>query len=136
MVSIKINCDFCNAEFEEKVKTYPHNLLQKYGVLKNSAESKNWIYHSWNKRWYCPRCAEYRNAYEGKLEDKNRENLKEDWHYVEDKDFPPFTKEGVGVTVLDQDNKEVFYTKNCGWLYHDPSEVGQTYAEVYKWRYK
>lgn len=44
MINIKIDCDFCNAEFEEKSKAYPRNLLQVYGTLKNSAELKNWVY--------------------------------------------------------------------------------------------
>ena len=65
MINIKIDCDFCNAEFEEKSKAYPRNLLQVYGTLKNSAELKNWVYSSGNRKWYCPECAEVRNAYTG-----------------------------------------------------------------------
>lgn len=62
MINIKIDCDFCNTEFEEKSKAYPRNLLQVYGTLKNSAELKNWVYFSGNRRWYCPECAEVRTA--------------------------------------------------------------------------
>lgn len=137
MVKIEIQCDFCGKVWTKYGTTFfPKDILRSYKGIKDSAIRNFWVYHSWNKRWYCPRCAEYRNAYEGELEYKNRENLKENWHYVADKDFPPFIKSDVGVTVLNQDNKEVFYTNNCGWLYHDPSEVGKTYADVYKWKYE
>ena len=136
MVKIEICCDFCGKKWVQSSTAFPKDILKGYKKMKDNALRYFWAYHSWNERWYCPRCAEYRNAYEGKLKGGNRENLKEDWHYVEDHDFPPFTTEGIGVTVLNQDNKEVFYTNNCGWLYYDPSKVGQTYADVYKWRYR
>lgn len=136
MVKLEICCDFCGKTWAQRSTVFPKDILKGYKNMKDNALRYFWAYHSWNEKWYCPRCAEYRNAYEGKLKGGNRENLKEDWHYVEDKDFPPFTTKGVGVTVLNQDNKEVFYTNNCGWLYHDPSKVGQTYADVYKWKYK
>lgn len=136
MVKIEIQCDFCGKVWTQYGTTFPKDILQCYKSIKDDAIRNFWVYHTWNERMYCPQCAEYRNAYEGELEYKNRENLKENWHYIADKDFPPFTKGDVGVTVLDQDNKEVFYTNNCGWLYHDPSEVGKTYADVYKWKYE
>lgn len=136
LIKIEICCDFCDRIWVQRGKASFKELPKCYERMKDNAIKMFWVYQSGKDLWYCPRCAEYRNAYEGKLKGGNRENQKEDWHYVEDKDFPPFTTEGVGVTVLNQNNREVFYTRNCGWLYRDPSEVGQTYADVYKWKYK
>lgn len=131
MINIKINCDFCNVEFEEKTKAYPHNLLQAYGTLKNSAESKNWIYFKGNKRWYCPECAEVRNAYTGNKASLNRDN-NPGWHYTDLNDFPPIVRDGITENVINQDGDEVWFSMRVGWLKVD--EMQQ--VRVYKWRYK
>lgn len=131
MINIKINCDFCNVEFEEKTKAYPHNLLQAYGTLKNSAELKNWVYLTGNKRWYCPECAEVRNAYSKEKVSFNRNNM-EGWHYTELNDFPPIVRDGITENVISQDGDEVWFSMRLGWLKAD--EMQQ--VRVYKWRYK
>ena len=131
MITIKINCDFCNAEFEEKVKSYPQQLLQNYGALKNSAELKNWVYFSGNKRWYCPECAEVRNAYTKDKASLNRDN-NPSWHYTELNDFPPIVRDGITENVINQDGDEVWFSMRLGWLKADEME----HAKVYKWKYK
>lgn len=131
MITIKINCDFCNTEFEEKVKSYPQQLLQNYGALKNSAELKNWVYFSGNKRWYCPECAELRNAYTKDKAYLNRDN-NPGWHYTELNDFPPIVRDGITENVINQDEDEVWFSMRLGWLKVD--EMQQ--VRVYKWRYK
>lgn len=131
MINIKIDCDFCNAEFEEKSKAYPRNLLQVYGTLKNSAELKNWVYSSGNRKWYCPECAEVRNAYTGDKAVLNRDNNL-GWHYTELNDFPPIVRDGSTEHVINQAGDEVWFSMRLGWLTADEME----HVKVYKWKYK
>lgn len=131
MINIKIDCDFCNAGFEEKSKAYPRNLLQVYGTLKNSAELKNQVYSSGNRKWYCPECAEVRNAYTGDKAALNRDN-NFGWHYTELNDFPPIVRDGITEHVINQVGDEVWFSMRLGWLTADEME----YVKVYKWKYK
>lgn len=131
MINIKIDCDFCNTEFEEKSKAYPRNLLQVYGTLKNSAELKNWVYSSGNRKWYCPECAEVRNAYTGDKATLNRNNNL-DWHYTELNDFPPIVRDGSTEHVINQTGDEVWFSIGLGWLTADEME----HVKVHKWKYK
>lgn len=133
MIKFELYCDFCGAKYEDNAKSSPGDLLRSYKNLKEDAIASDWVYHTWNKRLYCPECAEYRNAYEGDLKYKNGENFP-GWHYVAANDLPPLDNTGISETVHNQEGKEVFYTRNSGWLYKDPSAVGKTYAPVYKWR--
>ena len=131
MIHICIKCDFCGIEFNETIKSYPQRLLQNYGALKNSAEMKNWVYSKSNKRWYCPECAEVRNAYEKDKAHLNRSNM-EGWHYTELNDFPPIVRDGITDTVIDQDGEEVWFSMRLGWC----KENEMSLKKVYKWRYK
>ena len=131
MVHISIRCDFCDVEFKEKVKSYPQQLLQNYGALKNSAEFEDWVYSSGNKRWYCPECAEIRNAYSKDKVNLNRDKM-EGWHYTELNDFPPIDRDGITQNVLDQEGREVWFSLRLGWCKANVAEK----VRVYKWRYK
>ena len=141
MIKLSINCDFCNTIFESTIRSYPGDLLQSYKELKGRATEKGWVYHTSNKRLYCPNCAAYRNAYEGELSSRNRNN-NPGWHYVNpegvyENDVPEMVN-GVSMTVINQDGDEVFWG-NCGWLYADPEaakRAGSSYAKVYRWRLK
>lgn len=128
MINIKIDCDFCNAEFEEKSKAYPRNLLQVYGTLKNSAELKNWVYSSGNRKWYCPECAEVRNAYTGDKAALNRDNNLS-WHYTELNDFPPIVRDGITEHVINQSGDEVWFSMRLGWLTADEMEHVKVYRK-------
>ena len=131
MIHMYIKCDFCDVEFNENIKSYPQQLLQNYGALKNSAEMKNWVYSTCNKRWYCPECAEVRNAYDKDKAHLNRDHM-EGWHYTELNDFPPIVRDGLTDTVIDQDGDEVWFSMRLGWCKEDEMKL----KKVYKWRYK
>lgn len=142
MIKLTLRCDFCFKVFESETYFFPANLLHNYKVLKHQAIEEGWVYHTSNKRLYCPHCAEYRNAYEGELASKNRDN-NPGWHYVSPEGCPiteiPKTKNGVSETVINQDGDEVFWAINSGWIYSDPKaaeRVGSPYAKVYKWKPK
>ena len=131
MINITISCDFCGKDSGFTVSCSPGNLLNNYKVFKDDLiTAKFWVYHTFNKRWYCPECAEYRNAYEGDRVKYNRDNLS-GWHYTEANDLPPLDRDGISETVLNQDGKEVFYSNRTGWLEHDAMQT----VRVFKWRY-
>lgn len=140
MIKLSLRCDFCFKTFESETYFFPANLLHNYKALKCQAIEAGWVYHTSNKRLYCPNCAEYRNAYEGELTYKNRDNYP-GWHYPESgraQDLPS-TENGVSETVINQDGDEVFWATNSGWLYSDPvvaERAGSPYAKVYKWKPK
>ena len=87
MIKLSLRCDFCFKVFESKTYFFPENLLHNYKVLKCQAIEEGWVYHTSNKRLYCPNCAAYRNAYEGELASKNRDN-NPGWHYVSPEGSP------------------------------------------------
>ena len=143
MIKLTLRCDFCVKVFESETYFFPANLLHNYKALKCQAIEEGWVYHTSNKRLYCPNCAEYRNAYEGELAYKNRDN-NPGWHYISPEgiervqELPPIEK-GVSETVINQDGDEVFWGHNSRWLYKDPAvaeRVGSHYAKVYKWKPK
>jgi len=140
VIKLSLRCDFCFKVFDSETYSFPVNLLHTYKALKCQAIEEGWVYHTSNKRLYCPNCAEYRNAYEGELASKNRNN-NPGWHYPESgrvQDMPLIEK-GVSETVINQDGDEVFWGTNSGWLYKDPAvaeRAGSPYAKVYKWKPK
>jgi hypothetical protein len=73
MIHFYVKCDFCGQPYTDDlnetfvVACCPQNALQSIKKIRERATYRYWIYSSSNKRWYCPKCAKERKAYEGKL---------------------------------------------------------------------
>lgn len=130
MIKICIFCDLCKKQFDyEYDMIKPKDILPSYKNLREMTEKRFWIYD--NEKWLCSDCAEYENAYKGKLSYRNRDNNKE-WHYVKSKDLPEMLEGGITDTVLNQDDAKVFYSYNTRTWYKD--DEGKT-MKVIKWKY-
>ena len=132
MTYIYFKCDFCGKTYDKEESCSAQQLMQTFANLRHIAEKQDyWVYNKYNKRWYCPECAELRNAYEGERAHLNRDNM-EGWHYTELNDFPPIVRDGLTDTVIDQDGEEVWFSMRLGWC----KENEMSLKKVYKWKYK
>ena len=114
MIHISVKCDFCGEHYKDDlnetfdIACYPQDILYSLKRIRERATYRYWIYSSSNKRWYCPKCAKERKAYEGKLAYLNNPEPMRSLDKEEQKNYTKAINKvykPTGVKLFDKENE-------------------------------